>query len=54
MTNVFDVTPTRTGSFTGRCAQFCGLDHALMSFAVHVVPRSAYDRFVASNGASVP
>lgn len=54
MTNVFDVTPTRTGSFTGRCAQFCGLDHALMSFTVQVVPRSAYDRFVASNGASVP
>ena len=34
MTNVFDLTPTRTGNFLGRCAQYCGLDHALMSFTL--------------------
>ena len=54
MTNVFDLTPTRTGRFPGRCAQFCGLDHALMTFRVQVVPRVAYDRFIASRGAVAP
>jgi cytochrome c oxidase subunit 2 len=54
MTNVFDLTPTRTGTFLGRCAQFCGLDHALMTFVVRVVPQSAYSRYLASNGRAVP
>lgn len=54
MTNVFDVTPTRTGRFTGRCAQFCGLQHAMMTFVVAVVPRSAYERYLASKGAAIP
>lgn len=50
MENVFDITPTRTGTFPGRCAQFCGLDHALMSFTLKVVPSASYDRFLASGG----
>ncbi len=54
MTNVFDVTPIRTGRFLGRCAQYCGLEHALMTFVVRVVPRSSYDRFIASKGAVTP
>ncbi len=54
MTNVFDLTPIRAGRFVGQCAQFCGLDHALMSFTVQVVPRSAYDRFIASRGTITP
>jgi cytochrome c oxidase subunit 2 len=54
MTNVFDVTPTRLGRFMGECAQFCGLDHALMSFTLQVVPRAAYDRYIASRGAITP
>jgi cytochrome c oxidase subunit II len=54
MTNVFDLTPNRTGRFPARCAQFCGLDHALMTFVVAVVPHATYDRFLASKGASAP
>jgi len=54
MTNVFDVTPRRLGTFLGRCAQFCGLDHALMTFRVKVVPDAAYERYLASDGALVP
>lgn len=54
MTNVFDLTPTRTGRFLSRCAQFCGLDHALMTFIVRVVPDAAYDRYIASNGVDKP
>lgn len=42
--NSFDVTPTRTGTFTGRCAELCGLYHSRMIFKVHVVSRAAYDK----------
>ncbi len=54
MTNVFDITPTRTGRFPSRCAQFCGLDHALMTFVVRVVPAAAYARYLATNGTVTP
>lgn len=50
MTNHFDFTPTQTGVFHGDCAEYCGLDHALMTFNVKVVPVQAYDRWVASGG----
>lgn len=54
MTNVFDVTPSRIGTFVGRCAQYCGLDHAYMAFGVKVVPAAAFDRYIASNGLRAP
>jgi cytochrome c oxidase subunit 2 len=54
MTNVFDVTPDRLGTFAGRCAQYCGLDHAFMTFAVKVVPGPAFDRYLASGGTQLP
>ena len=41
--NTFDMTPTRAGVFTGRCAELCGLYHSRMIFKVHVVSRSEYD-----------
>lgn len=47
MTNVFDITPNRIGAFPGRCAQFCGLNHALMAFTVDVVPAAQYRRMLA-------
>jgi len=42
--NSFDLTPTREGTFTGRCAELCGLYHSRMLFEVHVVPRAEYDQ----------
>jgi len=42
-TNSFDMTPTREGEFTGRCAELCGLYHTRMIFKVHVVSRAEYD-----------
>ena len=44
----FDLTPQRDGVYIGRCAQFCGLQHAVMSFRVRVVDASAYGRWHAS------
>jgi cytochrome c oxidase subunit 2 len=42
--NSFDVTPTRKGTFTGRCAELCGLYHSRMLFKVHVVERKTFDK----------
>jgi cytochrome c oxidase subunit 2 len=44
--NVFDWTPIKRGVFRGECAEFCGLDHALMSFTLKVVSRSDFDRWI--------
>lgn len=48
MINRFDLTPTRAGTFRGMCTQFCGLNHALMTFTIRVIPVDAYRRWLAS------
>jgi cytochrome c oxidase subunit 2 len=48
--NEIDITPTREGTFVGRCAEFCGLDHWRMSFSVRIVPADEFDRWVAEHG----
>ena len=49
--NRFDVTPRDRGTFTGRCAEFCGLDHAKMTFEVQVVSFDDYRAWVAEQRA---
>ena len=44
--NEFELTPTETGTFIGRCAELCGTDHDRMIFYVEVVPADEYDRFI--------
>ena len=44
--NELDLTPTRTGTFVGRCAEFCGLQHWSMGFTVRVVERAEYDAWL--------
>jgi len=41
-TTAFDLSPTRLGTFEGRCSAFCGLQHANMLFRVRVVTPSAF------------
>ena len=41
--NSFTVTPTRLGTFEGRCAELCGVYHSRMLFNVKVVEESEYD-----------
>jgi len=41
--NTIDVTPTETGSYVGRCAEFCGLDHWRMNYSVRVVSEEEYE-----------
>ena len=44
--NVFDWTPNRMGVFRGECGEFCGLDHALMSFSVKVITPAEFERWL--------
>ncbi len=46
--NTFTVTPTREGTFDGRCAELCGVYHSRMLFNVKVVDQSAYDAHLAA------
>jgi cytochrome c oxidase subunit 2 len=46
----FDVTPKETGVYHGECVEYCGLDHALMTFNVKVVPADQYDSWLAAGG----
>lgn len=45
--NVVDVSVTKQGSFVGRCAEFCGLDHWRMYFAVRSVSPPEYRAWLA-------
>ena len=41
--NSFSLTPTRAGTFDGRCAELCGVYHSRMLFDVKVVDQAEYD-----------
>jgi cytochrome c oxidase subunit II len=48
--NEFEISKiTRTGTFVGRCAELCGVDHDRMNFIVKVVPDKVFDQYRASN-----
>lgn len=47
-TNVFELTPNKLGTFAGKCAELCGVDHSRMLFQVKVVERSEYDSYIQS------
>jgi cytochrome c oxidase subunit II len=40
--NEFSMTPTRLGTYVGRCAELCGYLHSQMLFQVHVVGPSQF------------
>ncbi|TPQ17429.1 cytochrome c oxidase subunit II [Streptomyces sporangiiformans] len=42
-TNAFQVTPNREGTFLGKCAELCGVDHSRMLFNVKVVSPERYE-----------
>jgi cytochrome c oxidase subunit 2 len=45
--NSIDVTPDRVGTYDGRCAEYCSLDHWRMIFVVRVVPADQFDQALA-------
>jgi|TARA_B100001093_G_scaffold179066_1_gene171681 cytochrome c oxidase subunit 2 len=42
-TNAFELTPDKIGTYAGKCAELCGVDHARMLFQVKVVERDEFD-----------
>ncbi|MXG92153.1 cytochrome c oxidase subunit II [Nocardioides sp. YIM 123512] len=45
--NHYVITPTRTGTFKGKCYELCGVYHSRMLFTVKVVTQAEYDEHVA-------
>ncbi|MFI2102117.1 cytochrome c oxidase subunit II [Isoptericola sp. NPDC019693] len=45
-TNTFQVTPTREGTYAGKCAELCGEFHSGMLFNVKVVSQAEYDAHI--------
>ncbi|MGW4639812.1 aa3-type cytochrome oxidase subunit II [Sphaerisporangium sp. NPDC004334] len=51
--NVFEIhTLDKPGTFAGRCAELCGVDHSRMLFTVKLVPQAEYDQYVNSQAGS--
>jgi len=46
-TNTFQVTPTREGTYAGKCAELCGEFHSGMLFNVKVVSEAEYEAHMA-------
>ena len=46
-TNAFELTPNKVGTFVGKCAELCGVDHSRMLFNVKVVEKPAFDAHIA-------
>ncbi|WP_437060987.1 aa3-type cytochrome oxidase subunit II [Streptomyces sp. enrichment culture] len=42
--NAFQVTPNHEGTFLGKCAELCGVDHSRMLFNVKVVSPERYEQ----------
>jgi cytochrome c oxidase subunit 2 len=50
--NHFEITPTSTGTFTGRCAELCGQYHSEMLFTVKVVSPQQFQKFITAQKAA--
>ncbi|MBV7668246.1 MULTISPECIES: aa3-type cytochrome oxidase subunit II [Streptomyces] len=43
-TNAFEVTPMKEGTYMGKCAELCGVDHSRMLFNVKIVSPERYQQ----------
>ena len=51
-TRPFEITrSTKPGTYAGRCAELCGVDHSRMLFSVKIVPQAEFDQYIASSQA---
>jgi cytochrome c oxidase subunit II len=53
-TNLFSLEARRPGVYRGQCAEFCGLQHALMAFEVVVLPPDEFERWLAEKQEPLP
>ncbi|CAN5543735.1 cytochrome c oxidase subunit II [soil metagenome] len=52
--NEIDVDITEAGTYAGRCAEFCGLDHYKMNFSVRAVPPDEFEEWADDRAAAEP
>lgn len=52
--NRIELTPRRSGWYRGQCAEFCGLQHALMGLDVRVEPPAEFAAWLAAQAAPAP
>jgi cytochrome c oxidase subunit II len=52
VTTQTSTTPTRLGTYTVRCAELCGLNHAFMQTSVNVVSTGDFNNWVADQSGS--
>jgi cytochrome c oxidase subunit 2 len=52
--NSFDVTIETAGTYSGACAEFCGLFHDRMPFALRAVSRAEFEAWLASQPRPAP
>ena len=52
--NELEFTVSEEGTYSGQCAEFCGVAHADMTFSVEAMSRDAFEQFIASGGATPP
>jgi cytochrome c oxidase subunit II len=48
ITNEMWIAANRPGTFRGQCAEYCGVQHALMALVVVAVPREEFDQWITS------
>ncbi|HEX9539742.1 MAG TPA: cytochrome c oxidase subunit II, partial [Streptosporangiaceae bacterium] len=46
--NHFEVTPIKTGTFTGRCTELCGVYHSRMLFTVKIVTPAQFRQWISA------
>ena len=44
--NHLRLLPDRTGSFPGKCAELCGIQHTMMLFTAQVMPQAEFDAWL--------
>jgi cytochrome c oxidase subunit II len=53
-TNAFDLTITDPGTYSGQCAEFCGVFHDRMTLTVRAVTRPEFDAWLRSAASGQP
>ena len=51
--NEFEFTANKLGTYEGRCAELCGVDHSRMLFQLKVVTPEAYAKYIADSKAAL-
>lgn len=54
ISNEFWMQAERAGEWRGQCAEFCGIQHALMAFVVVALERPAFERWIAERRSQIP